>query len=438
MDGWGRFREQGGKAELPEDELVEWHEITSEIHSLSRLNASICWQQSRSSWLKEGDANSKYFHFVLASRRRVGSIYKILAKVLANRLRMVIGSVISESQTAFVKDRQILDGILIANEVVDEAHVVMGRTYFRTLWMKWIKECVSTTTTSVLVNGSPIDEFPLDIGLRQGYNIGVQNPLSVSHLQFADDTLLLGTKSWANVPSLRDVLVQFESMSRLQNLFWLVMAKIRDGVGGLGGGWFRESVVRQVGDGSETFFWSDPCLDVYFRMGDRGGGVGLEVSVVGVGGGDVGGVSGLTSYFTFAGSDFKCLAVAAYPVTGYSVRRAYQLLTSHDPVTLDAAGDLIWHKQVPLKVSVLAWRLLRDRLPMKANLVIRGIISPEAHFCVSGCGGIETAQHLLFTCGTFDSLWSVVRSWIDLSSVDPQNPSDHFLQFIHLAGGRRA
>jgi hypothetical protein len=32
----------------------------------------------------------------------------------------VIGSVISESQTAFVKYRQILDGILIANEVVDE------------------------------------------------------------------------------------------------------------------------------------------------------------------------------------------------------------------------------------------------------------------------------------------------------------------------------
>ncbi|PNX65646.1 cysteine-rich receptor-like protein kinase, partial [Trifolium pratense] len=36
-------------------------------------------------------------------------------------LRLVIGSVISESQTVFVKDRQILDGILIANEVVDEA-----------------------------------------------------------------------------------------------------------------------------------------------------------------------------------------------------------------------------------------------------------------------------------------------------------------------------
>jgi hypothetical protein len=51
----------------------------------------------------------------------VGSLYKVLAKLLANRLRHVIGSVISDAQSAFVKNRQILDGILIANEVVDEA-----------------------------------------------------------------------------------------------------------------------------------------------------------------------------------------------------------------------------------------------------------------------------------------------------------------------------
>lgn len=51
----------------------------------------------------------------------VGCLYKILSKVLANRLRMVMSSVISETQTAFVKDIQILDGILIANEAVDEA-----------------------------------------------------------------------------------------------------------------------------------------------------------------------------------------------------------------------------------------------------------------------------------------------------------------------------
>lgn len=51
----------------------------------------------------------------------VGSLYKILAKVLANRLRLVIGSVISESQSTFIKGRQILDGILVANEAVDVA-----------------------------------------------------------------------------------------------------------------------------------------------------------------------------------------------------------------------------------------------------------------------------------------------------------------------------
>jgi hypothetical protein len=51
----------------------------------------------------------------------VGCLYKILAKVLANRLRVVVGKVVSETQTTFVKDRQSLDGVLVANEVVDEA-----------------------------------------------------------------------------------------------------------------------------------------------------------------------------------------------------------------------------------------------------------------------------------------------------------------------------
>ncbi|MCI34637.1 RNA-directed DNA polymerase (Reverse transcriptase), partial [Trifolium medium] len=98
----------------------------------------------------------------------------------------------------------------------------------------------------VLVNGSPTDEFPLKRGLRQGdplspflfllaaeglnvlmkamvehnlftgYSVGAQNPVSVSHLQFADDTLLIGVKSWANVRALRGVLVMFESMSGLK------------------------------------------------------------------------------------------------------------------------------------------------------------------------------------------------------------------------------
>ncbi|MCI76511.1 RNA-directed DNA polymerase (Reverse transcriptase), partial [Trifolium medium] len=44
----------------------------------------------------------------------------------------------------------------------------MVRMGFPTLWRMWIKECVCTATASVLVNGSPTDEFPFEGGLRQG------------------------------------------------------------------------------------------------------------------------------------------------------------------------------------------------------------------------------------------------------------------------------
>ena len=49
----------------------------------------------------------------------VGSLYKLLTKVLANRLKKVMGKVVSKFQNAFVEERQILDVVLIANEVVD-------------------------------------------------------------------------------------------------------------------------------------------------------------------------------------------------------------------------------------------------------------------------------------------------------------------------------
>ncbi|GAU49076.1 hypothetical protein TSUD_25350 [Trifolium subterraneum] len=71
----------------------------------------------RDFWLK---MQADIMHFI-AEFHRIGKLSKDLnSTFIALILKLVIGSVIFESQTAFVKERQIL--ILIANEVVDEAH----------------------------------------------------------------------------------------------------------------------------------------------------------------------------------------------------------------------------------------------------------------------------------------------------------------------------
>lgn len=51
----------------------------------------------------------------------IGCIHKLISKLLASRLKSVIRSLISLSQSAFVSNRQILDGVLTINEVVDLA-----------------------------------------------------------------------------------------------------------------------------------------------------------------------------------------------------------------------------------------------------------------------------------------------------------------------------
>ena len=46
----------------------------------------------------------------------VSGLYKLLPKVLANRLKVVVGKVVSQFQNAFIEGRQILDAALMANE----------------------------------------------------------------------------------------------------------------------------------------------------------------------------------------------------------------------------------------------------------------------------------------------------------------------------------
>ena len=124
----------------------------------------------------------------------VRSLYKLLAKVLANRLKQAVGEVVSEYQHAFIQNRQILDVALIANEAVDswlKVNIpglllkldiekafdyvnwdclvsVMSKMGFGQKWINWISWCISTTNFSILINGTPSDFFRSTRGLRQG------------------------------------------------------------------------------------------------------------------------------------------------------------------------------------------------------------------------------------------------------------------------------
>ena len=58
----------------------------------------------------------------------------------------------------------------------------------------------------------------------------------------------------------------------------------------------------------------------------------------------------------------------------FSVRSAYKYLTLQPPLVSSVDALSLWHKDVPLKVVLFGWRLLRDRLPTKDNLLWRGVI----------------------------------------------------------------
>lgn len=56
---------------------------------------------------------------VVSSWSKLQGLYKLLAKVLVDRLKRVLPRLIKKAQNAFVGGRQILDASLIANEIID-------------------------------------------------------------------------------------------------------------------------------------------------------------------------------------------------------------------------------------------------------------------------------------------------------------------------------
>lgn len=63
---------------LSDEDMNTLHELSLELHSLSQVNASISWQQSRLLWLREGDANPKYYHAIMSGRRHRNAISSVV------------------------------------------------------------------------------------------------------------------------------------------------------------------------------------------------------------------------------------------------------------------------------------------------------------------------------------------------------------------------
>jgi len=68
---------KGEEDDLILEEIEKLHSLSSDFLSLSRINTNMQWQKSRLLWLKEGDANTKFYHNIMSSRRRANSIFSL-------------------------------------------------------------------------------------------------------------------------------------------------------------------------------------------------------------------------------------------------------------------------------------------------------------------------------------------------------------------------
>ncbi|XP_024636284.1 uncharacterized protein [Medicago truncatula] len=123
---------------------------------------------------------------------------------------------------------------------------------------------------------------------------------------------------------------------------------------------------------------------------------------------------------------------------GYTVSGAYSFITTSGDLVDRSPVDDVWHKQIPSKVSLFVWRLFRNRLPTKENLVHRRVIQPDNVACASRCGHPETAKHLFLDYNIFGSLWYHVWLWLSISFVNPGDIRHHFQQFTNMARLPRA
>lgn len=121
-------------------------------------------------------------------------VYKLITKILIDKLKLLLPYLISKEQDDFVSGRLIIDGIILMHEMLhlvkerkeetillkldmekandnvnwDVLEEILSIFGFGKIWRNWIRECISTPRFLVIINGEPIGYFRYERGLRKG------------------------------------------------------------------------------------------------------------------------------------------------------------------------------------------------------------------------------------------------------------------------------
>ena len=125
-------------------------------------------------------------------------LYKVVSKILANRLKRLLPRVVVENPSAFIRGRLLLENVLLASELVKDYHkedvsprcvmkIDISKAFDSVQWdfvlqimealgipgqfIRWIKLCITTPLFSVQVNGELAGYFQSTRGLRQGCSL---------------------------------------------------------------------------------------------------------------------------------------------------------------------------------------------------------------------------------------------------------------------------
>ncbi|XP_057779759.1 uncharacterized protein LOC130998351 [Salvia miltiorrhiza] len=78
-------------------------------------------------------------------------------------------------------------------------------------------------------------------------------------------------------------------------------------------------------------------------------------------------------------------------------------------------GSWIWKNYIPVRRSLVCWRILHDHLPTYDRLIRYGMIMPN--HCVFCFSSGETMDHVLWSCGCVRPIWIEFLSWFHLSEA---------------------